>query len=701
MNIHPWLAEWSSWLWPNVWVHLWEATLFVGIVALAVRLLRRAPAGIRYFFWLSAAVKLLIPSILLAWLLSEFFPAAPALSSPSLEQSVNGTQASDLGKPVYAMLKPLLLSPPPVAHPVSSATHNEFYCALTLAWLTGFVFILVRWARSSLRLARVVGAGDRMVSSRETETLYRVRSWLQLKQDVAVVTSDRVSAAGLWGIRRPTVLLPKGAARRLSDEELEAVMLHELLHVERRDNLAVILHKFLLALLWFYPLMWLLDGKLFEERERACDEEVVRLRQSPKTYISGILKVVRACVEQQLDGTSSIGGSSLERRIRHLLTTGTQKKLSIPGRTVVVGFAASLVIFSVGAGLANRDANAAWSLRDDRYPLRIHTSQQGPPNDASVVVQMSCDECGPVSKESMRYYLMGSSPLEQRSDLPILFRNPTGSPLLITDARVKAMKIEEMGAYLLLPRVSFSSQTTKKIAAVRLKFQHALLRRSVHAEMYQLELEPHGVFSTDRMPGETAQRFLHRGLRYFPPRALLDQDPAKHVFDPYAIYLPLEKTPEDVTVSVQGVQFADDDTWGTVPARFPIPTPPIRFPQQALWFGLPAAVDTQTSSKRVRVNEDEQRKKIGYLLEPPCPSHAFSMGIDGALVLEATIGKDGSVQALRTVDGEPRLYGHVVASVVEAVKQWRYEPTFRQGKPVQVVTTITIKFVLDASLGIV
>ena len=701
MNIHPWLAEWSSWLWPNVWVHLWEATLFVGLVALAVRLLRRAPARILYFFWLAAAVKLLVPSILLAWLLSEFSPAEPALSPLFLEQSANGAQASDLWEPVYEMLKPLLLSSPPGAHPVSSATHNELYCALTLAWLTGFVFFVVRWARSSLRLARVVRAGDRMLSSRETETLCRVRSWLLLNQDVAVVTSDRATAAGLWGIRRPTVLLPKGAARRLSDEELEAVMLHELLHVERRDNLAVVLQKLLLALLWFYPLIWLLDRKLFEERERACDEEVVRLRQSPATYISGILKVVRACVEQQLVGTSSIGGSGLERRIKHLLSTGTQKKLSIPELTVMVGFVAGLVIFSVGAGLANRDAYAAWSTPADRYPLRIHTSQQGIPKDARVVVRMSRNECGSVSKESMRYYRVSSRAREQSLDLPIVFRNPTGSPLLITDARVKAMKVEELGAYLVLPRIRFSNQTPKKITAVRLKFRHASLRRTVHAEMYQLDLEPHGTFSTDRMPGKNAQRFLHRGIKHLPPQALLDQDPANRVFHPYAIYLPVEKTPADVTVSVLGVQFADGDTWGTMPARFPIIAHAIRFPRHALLFGLPAAVDTQTSPERVRVNEDEQRKKIGYLLEPPCPSQAFSMGIDGALVLEATIGKDGSVRALRIVDGEPRLYGHVVASVVDAVKQWRYEPTFRQGKPVEVVTTITIKFVLDGPPGIV
>ena len=74
MIMHPWLSEWSSWLWPNVVVHLWETTLFVGLLALGVRLLKRAPASTRYRFWLLAAVKLLVPSVLLAWLVSEISP---------------------------------------------------------------------------------------------------------------------------------------------------------------------------------------------------------------------------------------------------------------------------------------------------------------------------------------------------------------------------------------------------------------------------------------------------------------------------------------------------------------------------------------------------------------------------------------------------------------------------------------------------
>ena len=89
----------------------------------------------------------------------------------------------------------------------------------------------------------------------------------------------------------------------------------------------------------------------------------------------------------------------------------------------------------------------------------------------------------------------------------------------------------------------FFQSDGKKITAVRLQFRHAPLRRTVHAEMYHLDLEPHGSFSTDRMPGKSAQRFLHGGYRLLPPRNLMGSDPAKRVFHPYVIYFPVEKTP--------------------------------------------------------------------------------------------------------------------------------------------------------------
>jgi hypothetical protein len=59
----------------------------------------------------------------------------------------------------------------------------------------------------------------------------------------------------------------------------------------RRDNLTGVLHMIVEALFWFHPLTWWLGARLMEERERACDEEVLRLGNQPEDYAEGILNI--------------------------------------------------------------------------------------------------------------------------------------------------------------------------------------------------------------------------------------------------------------------------------------------------------------------------------------------------------------------------------------------------------------------------
>ena len=62
------------------------------------------------------------------------------------------------------------------------------------------------------------------------------------------------------------------------------------------------------------------------------------------------------------------------------------------------------------------------------------------------------------------------------------------------------------------------------------------------------------------------------------------------------------------------------------------------------------------------------------------------------MVLEATIGGEGTIQDLKVVAGEPTVTTLAASTIMDAVKQWKYQPTFRQGKPVEVITPITVKF---------
>lgn len=612
MEIHLWLEDWSRWLWPWVLIHLCEASLFFGLVALAVRMLRAAPARTRYFFWLAATVKLLFPSVFLGWLLWQNPLAAPVPSPPSLEEPVGAFRDSAWDRPIHRVLEPLLPGQIPANRPQSNGRRFPLYGALTLIWLTGSLFLVVRWTRPNLRLARAVRAARKMGSSRETEILRRVRSWLALNREIQVLVSPRFTHAGLWGIRKPVILLPDGATVRLNDEELAAILIHELVHLERRDNLVVLLQRVLTSLLWFYPPTWLIDRMLLEERERACDEEVLRLTQAPETYASGILKVVGACLEGRMAGASSIGGSSFKKRMADILSVEPPRTLGLRKRALTVAFGIALAAFSTSFGLASFDAYATRIVQPTPDLISLETSQQAASRNASAVAPIPGSEVRALVEDSIRNVPFRLPPtgvslhqIEQNPESPIAILNPVGSPLIITDARTKAMRFEQGGVQLLIPQVEFTNQASQEIVAVRLEIGHSQLPVNVYAELYELGVKPFESFSTNQLPGENPQRFLHNGHTILPRRNRLRGDPGNRVFHPYVIYVPLEIRPEDFTVGVRGVRFANGDSWGNLPARLPSSNPHTHLTRQAPGPDLIVGVDPESSAEPVRMGELE------------------------------------------------------------------------------------------------
>ena len=96
-----------------------------------------------------------------------------------------------------------------------------------------------------------------------------------------LILSKSALEPGILGIFHPVLLLPAGISERLNNEQLDAILMHELCHVRRHDNVAAALHMLVEALCWFHPLIWWIGRRLVDERERACDEEVLKLGTDP------------------------------------------------------------------------------------------------------------------------------------------------------------------------------------------------------------------------------------------------------------------------------------------------------------------------------------------------------------------------------------------------------------------------------------
>ncbi len=94
--------------------------------------------------------------------------------------------------------------------------------------------------------------------------------------------------------------------------------------------------------------------------------------------------------------------------------------------------------------------------------------------------------------------------------------------------------------------------------------------------------------------------------------------------------------------------------------------------------------------QRIRVGGQVEQAKLIYKPSPEYPPLAKMARIQGTVRLEAIISKDGTIQDLKVLSGHPLL----VKSALDAVKQWRYQPTLLNGEPVEVITEIDVNFTL-------
>ena len=94
--------------------------------------------------------------------------------------------------------------------------------------------------------------------------------------------------------------------------------------------------------------------------------------------------------------------------------------------------------------------------------------------------------------------------------------------------------------------------------------------------------------------------------------------------------------------------------------------------------------------QKLRVSSGVAQGLLIHEVKPQYPTLARQARIQGTVVLQAVIGKDGTVQNLHVVSGHPML----TQAAIDAVKQWRYKPYYLNGEPVEVNTQISVNFTL-------
>jgi uncharacterized protein (TIGR03435 family) len=315
---------------PALTNHLWQSTAFAAAAWLLTILLRKNSARVRYGIWLAASIKFLIPFALL-------IAVGGLLSKPK----------QFVAPAVYAAMKvteqpfaDISLAPTASAFQAVTLTQRiaaDIPAVLVALWLAGAVVVLIvwraRWRKASICLHDAVPA----VQGRELEILRRLEARLRghLRSPLRLRLSPEPTEPSVYGILRPVLVWPERLSEQLSDEHMGAIMAHELAHARRFDNATAALHMLVEASFWFHPLVWWMERRMIEERERACDEAVVGFGASADAYAEGILKTCRFCVGSALPCVAGVTGADLKKRVVAIMTARMLIQMTWPKKILV------------------------------------------------------------------------------------------------------------------------------------------------------------------------------------------------------------------------------------------------------------------------------------------------------------------------------------------------------------------------------
>lgn len=419
MNSFTWLADAAPL--PGFLIRV-TVVLATGLVL--AWLIRKRSAQVRHRLWTATMLLLLLLPALSFWAPQWDVPLLPAPSGTGVE-----VEAIDLPAPSPAWT-PVSSANVPEAEPArghetglaaerviqpanghgrepasadngeaavgsgtgSATTQSARPARLVVLWAVGCLVGLISLAAGHLRFCNLVRRARPLADPRWIRDLRAAGSRLGLRGDVRLLVSDAAGTPMTGGFWRPVILLPASSATWDSARRT-VVLMHELVHVRRRDALRQLMGGVVLALYWFHPLSWLAFRLAATSREEACDERVLELGSRPSEYARHLVSLATGTRSDRLPvaalSMARQSPSRLEKRIMAILRPSRPRPSALATTALVAAVAALAVSVAVTQPVQRESADALVMLPDPPVALPSPPAvSQNPP------VEQAADEAG-------------------------------------------------------------------------------------------------------------------------------------------------------------------------------------------------------------------------------------------------------------------------------------------------------------------
>jgi len=218
----------------------------------------------------------------------------------------------------------------------------KFLRAMAIVWLV-FSFVLLARLAAGYCVLRSLKSTATPASPDWQLHFSRLCAALGVGRQPRLLVSSHVSGPASLGFFRPVIVIPHSLLETLSHSELEQIVLHELAHLDRRDDWSNLAQKLLEALLPIQPAVYWLGYQISLAREMACDDWVIAATGTPRSYAAALTRVAELS-QWQRPGVLAAGAagnhSQLFRRVRQML----DRTSNVPPRVGIVPLASALAV---------------------------------------------------------------------------------------------------------------------------------------------------------------------------------------------------------------------------------------------------------------------------------------------------------------------------------------------------------------------
>ncbi|MFT5999335.1 MAG: beta-lactamase regulating signal transducer with metallopeptidase domain [Neolewinella sp.] len=245
---------------------LWQATLLAGLLWLGSRLTRSARTryGLAYGMLLAQLAASLVT---FSWLFEI-----------------------DVAETVFTAVAPLMLTEFTAVE--ASATWwnpGMLLFWIVVFWVVGLMMGTIRLGISFGRVRRMQTSVEKAVPDQFRATVVALAQQIGYHGPLHLRISTELGGPALIGHLKPMLLFPIAVVNQLSTEETEAVILHELAHLKRKDHWWNLLQCFIEVLFYYHPVVWWIGARIREEREHCCDDLVLKQGPGRLAYAKALL----------------------------------------------------------------------------------------------------------------------------------------------------------------------------------------------------------------------------------------------------------------------------------------------------------------------------------------------------------------------------------------------------------------------------